>query len=301
MPAVKIAKNPFRQTEESDALKDRNLISAALEGETNALESLIIRHQPWLFNLAIRMVLNPQEAEDITQEVLIKIITKLSTYDPQKAAFRTWAYRIVTNHVINMKKGVMEGAITDFESYGQGLDAIPNDMSLETKRLSPEEAALVQDAKIGCMLGMLLCLDREQRLVYILGEIFGAADTVGGELLSISRENFRKRLSRARRDISAFMNDQCGLINKNNPCRCRRKASGFVKAGWVDPKNLQFYKERLQTVRATAGEKSEELCDMEAEYSRLFTDNPFYDSKEHIETFRRIINHPRVIAVFNLN
>ena len=52
---------------------------------------------------------------------------------------------------------------------------------------------------------MLLCLDREQRLIYVLGEIFGVTDVIGAELLEISRQNFRQKLSRARRDLHSFM------------------------------------------------------------------------------------------------
>lgn len=59
-----------------------------------------------------------------------------------------------------------------------------------------------------CSTGLLLCLDREQRLVYILGEIFGVSARVGAELLEISPENFRQKLSRARRDLYQFMHHQ---------------------------------------------------------------------------------------------
>ena len=55
-----------------------------------------------------------------------------------------------------------------------------------------------------------------------------------------SRDNFRQLLSLARRDLFQFMNDKCGLVNRANPCRCARKASGFMRNGWLDPKNQEF-------------------------------------------------------------
>ena len=61
---------------------------------------------------------------------------------------------------------------------------------------------------------------RQPRLVYVLGEIFGVTDAIGAELLEISRQNFRQKLSRARRDLHSFMQNQCGLVNTQNPCRC---------------------------------------------------------------------------------
>ena len=87
-------------------------------------------------------------------------------------------------------------------------------------------------------MGMLLCLDRKQRLIFMLGEILGATDTVGGEVLEISAYSLRQRLARARRDLHSFMNDQCGLVNKRNPCRCPKKTRGFIEHGHVDPHQL---------------------------------------------------------------
>ena len=64
---------------------------------------LVLRHQAWIYNIAIRMVFQPQDAEEVTQEVLVKVITKLSTFKGE-SKFRTWLYRIAANHVLNMKR-----------------------------------------------------------------------------------------------------------------------------------------------------------------------------------------------------
>ena len=83
---------------------------------------------------------------------------------------------------------------------------------------------------------VLLCLDRDQRVAYVLGEIFEAPSKLAGEVLGISPAAFRKRLERSRRDLVAFMNEQCGLVDASNPCRCERKTRAFIEAGWVDPR-----------------------------------------------------------------
>ncbi|HEV3059983.1 MAG TPA: sigma factor, partial [Vicinamibacterales bacterium] len=68
--------NPF--TEVIDESADSDLISQAKNGDRSALEKLVLRHQAWIYNIAVRMVFDPHDAEELTQEVLIKVITKLS-------------------------------------------------------------------------------------------------------------------------------------------------------------------------------------------------------------------------------
>ena len=93
--------NPFKESADSDAT-DAALVDRAKGGDRDALDELICRHQAWIYNIAVRMVWEPRDAEDVTQEVLVKVVTRLGSYEG-KSAFRTWLYRIVVNHVINMK------------------------------------------------------------------------------------------------------------------------------------------------------------------------------------------------------
>src|SRR6266568_7045636 len=94
--------NPLSDQAETDA-EDRELVSRAQAGSRDALEQLITRHQAWIYNIVLRMVYLPQDAEDATQEILVKLMTKLSTF-MGKSSFRTWLYRMVVNHVLNMKR-----------------------------------------------------------------------------------------------------------------------------------------------------------------------------------------------------
>ena len=107
-----------------------------------------------------------RDAEDVTQEVLVKVVTRLASHGTLAAAFRTWLYRIVVNHVINMKARRHEQDGHTFSSMGAGLDETP-DLDLPDPNTVPVDLPiLVEEAKIGCVMAMLLCLDRRQRLVY---------------------------------------------------------------------------------------------------------------------------------------
>jgi RNA polymerase sigma factor (sigma-70 family) len=199
--------NPFAEITDSDPT-DTDLVDQAKNGGRAALEKLVLRHQAWIYNIAVRMVFRPEDAEEVTQEVLVKLITKLSTFKSE-STFRTWLYRIAANHVLNMKRRWAKAQTTTFADYGAAIDATP-DLDLPDPKTMPVEVPLlVEEAKNGCTMGMLLCLDRKQRLIFTLGAILGASDTVGAEVLEMTADNFRQSLARARRDLHSLMNNQC--------------------------------------------------------------------------------------------
>src|SRR5258708_11273293 len=243
--------NPFTEVIDESAACD--VISQAKTGNRDALETLVLRHQAWIYNIAIRMVFHPQDAEEVTQEVLIKAITRLSTFQGN-SQFRTWLYRIAANHVLNMKRSRGEKESLPFSSYADAINGTPDLDLPDPKSVPVEVPLLVEEPKIACTTGMLLCLDRKQRLVFTLGEILGASDTIGSEILEMSPDNFRQSLARARRDLYSFMNNQCGLVNTNNPCRCPKKTRGFIDAGHVDPHELLFVPQHVEPVRDVAAQ-----------------------------------------------
>src|SRR5947199_937783 len=138
---------------------DRALVERAAAGERQALEDLVRRHQAWIYNIVIRMLAHPQDAEDATQEVLIKALTRLSTFEG-RSRFRTWLYRIVVNHVLNMKRARAETAQWTFQKYGDGLDNSPDSELPDPRAVPVDVQLLVDEARITCSTGMLLCLSR---------------------------------------------------------------------------------------------------------------------------------------------
>lgn len=292
--------NPFSELSDNDAA-DSVLVERVIGGDRAALEQLVLRHQAWIYNIAIRMVFRPQDAEEVTQEVLIKVITKLSTFKGE-SAFRTWLYRIAANHVLNMKRRWAETRATTFADYGAAIDGTP-DLDLPDPHAMPVELpVLVEETKNSCTIGMLLCLDRKQRLIFTLGAILCASDAVGADVLDMTADNFRQCLARARRDLHNFMNHQCGLVNKNNPCRCPKKTRGFIEAGHVDPRNLMFVPLRVQRVRDVAPETVREIEDVvERQHLDIFRDHPFLQPSDQIAWLRRILESGGLREALDLN
>ena len=286
------SRSPFAQTvPKGGGPLDEELVSKAQAGDKDALEQLVRRHQPWVFNIAVRMVWRRDLAEDATQEILIKIVTKLSSFRGD-SLFRTWLYRIAVNHLLNVRKSEMEEKMT-FTDMGRSLDGTPN-LDLPDPRSVPVELPLlVEETRLSCMNAMLLCLDRRQRLVFILGEIFGVSGEVGAEVMEILPDHFRQLLSRARRDLYQFMNDKCGLVNTANPCRCAKKTRGFMQAGYVDPDHLQFTKDRLASIGDVAPHRLDELDSLDRKHAELFRDHAFLAPSDLATKLRALITQSR--------
>jgi RNA polymerase sigma factor (sigma-70 family) len=293
--------NPFTEKYSTDKT-DEILISDALNGDKISLEALIRRHQDWIYNIALRMVFNPEEAKDVTQEVLIKILTKLSTFKG-RSAFRTWVYRIVVNHVLNMKKSAGEAHhANSFKDYWKSIEQTP-DMDLpDTSALPIDMPLLLNEVKTTCMFGMLLCLDRKQRLTYILGGIFGVTDKIGAEIMQVTKANFRQKLSRARKDLYNFMNNKCGLVKENNPCHCTKKTRALVESGYVNPSSLRFYTNYYYKTEQAAGEKLQEMNNyFDNKCRNFFREHPFQQSPDFIDTLRSILESKDFREIFNFH
>ena len=292
--------NPFTERADADP-PDAVLVEQARGGDRGALEQLVLRHQAWVYNIAVRMVFDPHDAEEVTQEVLVKVITRLSTFRGE-SKFRTWLYRIAANHVLNMKRGRAEAQTLTFAAYGAEIDRTP-DLDLPDPKTVPVEVPLlVEETKVGCTTGMLLCLDRRQRLIFTLGEILGASDTVAAEVLDMTPDNFRQCLSRARRDLYSFMNNQCGLVNEANPCRCAKKTRGFIEAGHVDPHHLLFVPLHVQRVKEVAAETVRRIEDVvEQRYASVYRDHPFLQPSDQADWLRRVLENGDVRAALRLN
>jgi len=216
----------------------KTLVAQARDGDKEALEEVVRRIQDNVYGLAMRMLWHPEDAEDAAQEILIKVVTHLSKFRGD-SAFTTWVYRIAANHLLTTRQRRVEWERITFAQFGDLLD-----MGLTEQAPSVpaqvDQQLLVEEAKIGCMQGMLVCLDRDHRMTYILGEILELTGNEGAQILGITQAAFRKRLSRARDRIRSFMHQKCGLANPANPCRCRRQVEPNLKNGRIQADNLLF-------------------------------------------------------------
>ncbi len=115
----------FAETEGPDS--DEALAARAQAGERDALEQLLVRHRPWIFNLAIRMLRQRTGTQDATQEILLRVLRSLDSFRGE-SRFRTWLYRVAANHLLNFrrKEWVASQAICSFDVAAAGLKKVPD-------------------------------------------------------------------------------------------------------------------------------------------------------------------------------
>ena len=207
----------------------------AIDGDRDALDKLVTALQGNVYGLALRMLCNREDAEDATQEILVRTVTRLSRFD-FRSTLKTWAYRIAVNYILDVRKSAVERLHLTFERFAEDLTEEPGlEAPAETER-----SLLIEEVKVGCTLGMLQCLDRPHRLAYVLGEIFELPGPEAAEVLEIPPSRFRKRLQHARERIATFTRTYCGLASDTAACSCSRQLPSALRAGKVRADSCAF-------------------------------------------------------------
>jgi RNA polymerase sigma factor (sigma-70 family) len=164
------------------------LVQKSINGDKQSLEKLIEAINNKIYNLSLRMLWNPSDAEDVSQEILIKVITNLSKFR-MESKFSTWVYRIASNHLINTNKRGLENQKLSFKIFEKGIEA-----GFDTKEpvmvSEVDRDILAEELKISCTHAMLLCLDREQRIIFILSSMFGVSSVEGAFIMNITPETY---------------------------------------------------------------------------------------------------------------
>ena len=217
--------------DESEVSLEEHAARAA-EGDSASLEAVCRGVQDMVYRLALRFFSEPADAEDATQEILVKVVTHIGQFDG-RSKLTTWVYTIASRHLLRARQGRVEGTVASPQAFAEWLDT----------HLQPEPdvvdavayAQLCGDVRISCTYGMLQCLSREQRITYLLGDLVGLSDTDGAMVLDISRAAYRKRLQRARDTMREVIANRCGLVSAANPCRCGAIIEASIDHGLLDP------------------------------------------------------------------
>ncbi len=213
------------------------LVEQATAGDKKALKALAAGVQDMVFNLSLRMLGTFADAEDAAQDILLKMITHLSSFRGD-SAFTTWVFRIAVNHLKNYKKHMFARFPLSFEYYG---DDIENGKIQDVPDLTQnvEKELLAEELKMSCTNVMLQCLDPESRCIFILGTMFQLDSRIAGEILEMTPEAYRQRLSRARRKMADFLGQYCGEYGGGR-CKCKDRVNYAIQNHRIHPLQLDY-------------------------------------------------------------
>ena len=250
-----------------------HLIDSALDGNAEGLEQLLLSVQDIIFNLSLRMLGTVPDAEDATQDILVRIMTSLSTFR-KESSFQTWVYRIAMNYLINYKKSMFAKHPLDFEFYGNDIQYASTD---ETEHLVDEmtRKTMAEELKMSCTNVMLQCLDPESRCIFILGTMFKVDSRIAGDILNMTAENYRQKLCRVRKKVGDFLAAYCGLSG-TGCCSCEKRVGYAISQHRINPEKPEFLKLKTADKDVMAAFKNEmEQLD---ELSLVFEELPDYQS-----------------------
>ncbi len=213
------------------------LIEQATAGDRSALETVLTGVQDLVFNLSLRMLGTFHDAEDASQDILLKVMTHLSSFKGE-SAFTTWVFRIAVNHLKDYKKHMFAQFPLSFEFYG---DDIRNGKIQDVPDLTQniDQSILAEELKLSCTNIMLQCLDPESRCIFILGTMFRVDSRIAGDILGITPEAYRQRLSRVRKKMAAFLSEYCGEYGQGT-CHCVHRVNYAIQNHRITPDRLDF-------------------------------------------------------------
>jgi len=169
---------------------DTELVRRCAAGDRRAFEGLVLKYQRPVYNAALRMLRNPEDARDVTQTVFLKVFAHLAEYDPTRR-FYSWIYRIALNESLNQLGGRRRTVPVPENEAGDG--PLPDEV-LETT----QSGRCVQDA--------LMMLTDEHRAVIVLRHFLDLSYEDMAGILQVPERTVKSRLFSARQRLGEVLN-----------------------------------------------------------------------------------------------
>jgi len=222
-------------------------------------------------------------------QILIRLMTHLGQFRAE-SNFSTWMYRIASNTLLNIHQRDRTRKNVSFDGLSLRLEE-----SIARYDESTEEtyadSELSEEVRRSCTLGMLMCLNHEERLSLILGEVLEVSGAEGAYIMGISEPAYRKRLSRARQLLIGFVSQNCGIVNPSHPCRCHKHVKNKIDFGLLNPQQLCYA--NITDEASTQQLMQAQRDDLDSLYRSvaLIRSHPQYPStQDYRDMIRQILN-----------
>lgn len=177
--------------------KERKLIKKCVNGDLKAFDELIEKYEKTAYNIALRMLKNPEDAMDVSQEAFIKVFKSIKTFNFE-SAFSTWLYRIVTNTCLDFLRKRNPNVYSIDNPIQTDEGEIERDIPDESD--SPEEL-LEKKLTKELVNNSINKLDENHRIVIILRDIQGFSYEEISNILDCSIGTVKSRINRARKNL----------------------------------------------------------------------------------------------------
>ncbi len=248
----------------------------AINGDRKSLEYFVNIVKDKIFNISFYYIGDFQLAQDCTQEILIKIISNIKQLN-DAVKFENWSYSLASNYLRNYIRDSKKYQDISFEAMEMEsrnhleINYTENDLSNETNEL-------VYELKVSCTIAMLMCLSKEDRILFLLSNLLGFNSVKVSEILNIKPEATRKRLSRANKKMKNFIDKNCGLLNKENSCVCKQRVNYAVLQKRLTVGELYFQNHEYLSDSEKLDDKIEKMHYLE-DVGQIFKNNPNYTLK----------------------
>jgi RNA polymerase sigma-70 factor, ECF subfamily len=200
---------------------DVELVRRAQAGELEAFETLTSRHEQRVFALAMRMLRQEQDAEDVTQQTFLSVLENLDGFRGE-SSFSTWVLRIASHaalKIIRKRRGLNTVSLEEAKERPETFESIPHPEFIADWRQSPER--LVEQNEVRRLLDESLArLDEKHRLVFLLRDVEGLSIQETAGALDLSEANVKVRLIRARlqlrEDLTRALGDPARQLVKSH-------------------------------------------------------------------------------------
>ena len=180
---------------------DRELVRRAQQGDGDAFELLVKKHQGRVFAVAGGILRNREDVEDIAQQVFVKAYFSLKKFD-QRAAFSTWLYKITVNECWDLLRKKKVRPLV----YESELSEEQATMYLATEQRSDSGPDVREQLEVRQQLDTWLeCLEERDRTMLTLKEVQGFTVEEIAEILGINGNTVKVRLFRARQKIAQLI------------------------------------------------------------------------------------------------
>ena len=181
--------------------EEAQVIKLIRGGDINAYELLVTAYEKNVYNLALRMTSNPEDAADISQEAFLKAYNSLDSFRGD-SKFSVWLYRIVSNLSLDfLRKQKRRPAVSLSVESDEGEDV---ELDIPDEKQSPHsllESKLTREA----LSRGLKALGDDQRQILLMREIQGMSYDEISEALNIEAGTVKSRIFRARKKLCAFL------------------------------------------------------------------------------------------------